>query len=444
MKKPLLLLLLPVSLWGQVVVDTIIHLPLPPANSFYLPELNKLYISSVNNILVLDCATFEIVSTIPTRSRYPEVDPAYFAYNWRRGKLYTLRWYSPESIIVIDTHTDSVVAWIPFSGTRDLCYVSSTDRVYGAWRDLIVIDCETDSVVRRIPPQPYQHSGAVSWDSVGNKVYVGDGWFHPRIKMVYSCVNDSLLKVFDPGVDWPDVFYFSPARRRAYYGPDGGHPGVAVLDTRRDSVIKVFDINYSSWVRGAWNGRDDKVYLSDEVVIYAIDCATDSVVSEVPLRQVLDICWVPWSNRLYASVYRYTDSLTYVAVLDCRNDSLILTGLEVGSFPLAICADEVNQRVYVCCRGDATLYVLKDVPDGVAEERSPKPAAVSPLRVFPSPARDRVWLEGADKAALFAPDGRRAASLTRGKNDIRSLPRGIYFVRVAGFDSPVAKVILSR
>lgn len=98
---------------------------------------------------------------------------------------------------------------------------------------------------------------------------------------------------------------------------------------------------------------------------------------------------------------------------------------------------------YLAATADGLLIAEFYGADVTESELTPKPTAPR-LQLVPNPARDRVWLEGADKAALLTPDGRRAATLRRGRNDIRSLPRGIYFVRVAGFDSPLAKVILSH
>uniref|UniRef100_A0A7C4CC77 T9SS type A sorting domain-containing protein n=1 Tax=candidate division WOR-3 bacterium TaxID=2052148 RepID=A0A7C4CC77_UNCW3 len=156
--------------------------------------------------------------------------------------------------------------------------------------------------------------------------------------------------------------------------------------------------------------------------------------------------WALWGDRRYALpdtvdiCVRYFDGDTWsgrVVVTTCpRMEAAPQAAAALGKVWVVWTARESQDRWL--------LYYSHTLPSGVAEERSPKPAAVSPLRVFPSPARYWVWLEGADKAALFTPDGRRAASLTRGRNDIRSLPRGVYLVRAADADSPVSKVVLSR
>ena len=54
--KKLLLVLIPLTLFAQVEIDTIIRLPVPLGQGPYLPELDKLYIGSFarDQFLVLD------------------------------------------------------------------------------------------------------------------------------------------------------------------------------------------------------------------------------------------------------------------------------------------------------------------------------------------------------------------------------------------------------
>lgn len=91
-----------------------------------------------------------------------------------------------------------------------------------------------------------------------------------------------------------------------------------------------------------------------------------------------------------------------------------------------------------------TGTVVVRVPDGIGELPA-RPVATRP-GLHPSPARDRVWLSGVEEAALYAPDGRRAAVLRPGENDVRLLAPGVYFFRADGAaaGAGLRKVIVQR
>ncbi|MEO0077454.1 MAG: hypothetical protein ABIK86_00440 [candidate division WOR-3 bacterium] len=430
----LLLLLVPLSLLAQVEVDTVIRLHSRVWGGHYVPELNKLYLCADSKIIVADCSAYQVKTEIP----YPgDPGPGRFTWNPDRQKLYFSANSLPETLFVIDAAADTAVAQVYCPAPWNSVYAPNVDRLYyrqgRPLRSLAVLDCATDSVVQEIPPpaEPYSF-GDVSWDSLHKKVYASLVVFgYPTLLAAVDVCTDSLWLLDVPNINFAQGLVFNHARHKAYYV---GSPLVAIC-TDGDTVIKVLSvgtpgIEFDEPV--ALNTRDDKLYVSGfGPVLRVIDCATDSVVKTIPYPAAWPACivrWVPWSNRIYCgnSAYRCDTTLW---VLDCATDSFI-AGLDLGEYdPFGIQLDPIRQRIFAIGADTLTVHVLRDLPDDVAEEPGRKPAAAVPLRVLPSPARDRVWLEGADKAVLFTPDGRRVATLTYGSNYVRHLSRGVYFVR---------------
>ena len=405
--KLLFFLLLPVMVRAQVLIDTVIQLPARVRNCIYLPSVNKLYIGSENCLVVVDRATYA-VSTIPTGDDYNEPNCYSFAWNWRRDKLYVLP-QAYDTILAIDVRADSIVSRIPWVG-RAQAYASGRDCLYGTeWGNLVVIDCATDSIIKTIPPNPIDHSGSVWWDSVGNKVYTHGGYNYPHTEQAYSCYNDSLVAVFDPGVQYPIFMASCPEHRLTCYTDNSFGPArLPFLDTERDSVVRILSIEAIYEV--ALNRAQHKFYAIGEYVeshqirdtIFAISCDGCSVVAKVPFPDFFasTLCWTPWSNRIYTVGWPDDDSTAQLRVIDCRMDSVIV-GIDLPPFPRDVVADTVNQCVYVPCESDSCLYVFRDVPPGVVETLAAITPAVS-FSVSPNPAEDHVTINASVPASVHA------------------------------------------
>ncbi len=402
---PCLLLLSPLLLFGQVSVDTVVRLPHRPWDIFYIPGVNKLYINTSANryMMVVDCETYAITKVIPTGLNAGVA--TYQTLDWRRDKLYCI-YTTPLDMAVFDTRLDSLVKWLPIQGSRAPCYVSTNDEVYAVDTCINVIDCEADSVVRTIPPVPGHAWGKVAWDSVGRKVYVtGRG---AGTLFAYSCDTDShLATISHPDIGSPIVIAISPASRRAYAGWSTFGRPVAVLDCKADTFIRDLDIDYEDcFGDDIWNPVEDKVYLpglgwQSHDTTFGVNCAADSVVSRTPVDAQVAQCWTPWSNRLYA-----LSTWDYVRVLDCRTDSAVVDRLELGNWPIGITCSETNQRVYVICAGDTTLYVLREDAGAIAE--TPEPERAEPMGpTLLTRAQLMTELQTDPSLSLFDASGRR-------------------------------------
>lgn len=410
--RKLILLLVPLVLFAQVKVDTVIRLPDYLLKGFFIPELNKLYIHTRDfRFLVVDCSTYQLKAEIPSGSGQ---GVARYQWNPRRQKLYlTDGW--PDTCRVVDPVADTVLK--RFYMPSRAAYIPSVDRLYvGSWdgsRDLLAIDCASDTVVKRIPmPIPGYNFGTPAWDSVGNKLYVLLGMFgSPPWLAVYACPSDSLLALIDPCAELiTSGMNFNYRYRKAYY--TGDYAGV--IDTKNDTLIKQLPV-YGGAI--AVNARDDKTYIAGcnstmTDTVFVIDCATDSIVKKVVYYTAWYpeyAHWVPWSNRLYFA----NSCEEFAVVLDCNTDSIIVPELRLPGAqyaPIDIQLDPIRERIFAIGAESTSVHVLRDVVSGVAETPAPRPSPGATVRL--RELRDAVELEyhlespGWVDVAVFDPAGR--------------------------------------
>jgi len=404
--KRLLFVLVPLVLFAQVEIDTVMKLPTRLGQAFFVPELNKLYVvPHVNepNLYVLDCSTYTLRTQIP-------LGPGgaggitHFSWSSLRHKLYVVSNPNIDSTLVIDAVTDSVIntLGVPHEWYNDI-YLSDIDvRFKPSDNTLYAYECATDTVIRRLPI----HSTCASWDSVGRKLYVGQGSM--KKLYVYDYLNDSCLKVIDVSAvlaTYPDACVFSRTHRRAYVSSfqfELGYDHIGIVDTDRDTLLRVLPVRVRMGLHGqvAVDERDGKVYMTDSNgnqekpdTMWVVDCATDSVLKKfecVPAGET-DVCirWVPWSNRIYL-VNRGPDYIHKgsLVVIDCETDSVIVPGMLMSNdYIRDIQLDPIRERIFVVGADSYNVYVLRDVEGGVVEEpASAGSATASGLQVHQTPS----------------------------------------------------------
>ncbi len=462
--RRLVLLLIPVALFAQqVVVDTVIRFPGEVGNGCFFPELNKLYVDNYpNGYFVLDCSTYQLKPEIPAQAFLD-----HYSWDWRDQKLYVLSNPSPDSTIVVDVAADSVIGCL--ADCRDVfcdAYLSDIDvRFKPARETLYEYDCRNDAIKRRLPI----FSTCASWDSVGRKLYVGQG-ADGRL-YVYDYLRDSCLKVIDvsaiPATE-PDACVFSHKYRRAYvssYQMDIGPDYVGILDTDRDTLLRVLPVRLENGLYRSVvvNDSDGKAYMTDcdgwyghPDTMWVVDCATDSVLKKFECthegRAEICIRWVPWSNRIYL-IDASPDSVHggSLVVVDCNTDSVIVPGMLLGGNLYDIQLDPIRRRIFVTGDTDK-VFVLHD--SGYAAVQETPNAEGRAMNVSPTIVRGVLSLRGATShklqaASLLDIAGRKVLDLRLGANNVQGLAPGAYFVRsepsaVSRQPSAVTKVVVTR
>ena len=398
--RRLVLVLIPMVLFAQVEVDTVIRLSTRLGQGHFIPELNKLYVMPFygqSDLFVIDCSTYSLKTQIPIGAAGAT---SRFSWNSSRRKLYVTSRHPMDSTLVIDCAADSVTGWlnVPHEWYSDV-YRSDIDvRFKPVIDSLYEYECAADTVIRRLPVI----STCASWDSVGRKLYVGQGNLEKLY--VYDYLNDSCLKVIDVSAvtaTTPDALVFSRSHRRGYIssfqfeplGPDD----LGIVDTERDTLLRVLPVRISSGVYNqvAVDERDGKVYVPDSDgsyespdTMWVIDCATDSILKkfECVRRGKTNMCirWVPWSNRIYlVNEGPHIGFASSLVVIDCNTDSVIVPEMLTShGFIRDIQLDPIRQRIFVIGVDSTDIYVLRDVEGGVVEDSAPaSPASTSGLNV---------------------------------------------------------------
>jgi len=457
--KKLLLALVPLTVFAQFEIDTIVRLPVPLRKGSYLQDLNKLYLGSYakDQYLVLDCSTYQLKTQIPVEG----AGFYHYSYNWRRQKLY-VTFVSPESTLVIDAAGDSVLRWLGvYRESRNDVYLSDLDvRFKPAVDTLYEYECDADTIIRRWPI----HSTYVSWDSVHHKLYVGQGSYAKLY--VYDYLADSCLKVIDVGAintRMPDACVFDYSHHRAYVSHwhlDYVEQEVGIVDTERDTLIRVLPVNaeYGVFDHVVVNERDGKAYIAARRdTMWVVDCATDSVLRKFECGEggEMGLCirWVPWSNRIYLIYYLWGDRK--LAIIDCNTDSVILSGVSLDACK-DIQLDPVRRRIFLIGTPDTNcVSVLRDT--GYAAVETPKiddvpvtsglqarmvsggweiqytlasPGAVE-LSVYDQLGREVRQLAAEDRSA-----GRHLLSWDCRDSSGNHVPAGVYFIQLR---TPAAK-----
>jgi DNA-binding beta-propeller fold protein YncE len=465
------------ALFAQVVVDTVIRFPDEVGGACFLPELNKLYVDDhPNGYFVLDCSTYQLRPELPAPANL-----GHWSWNRRRLKLYVTHNPYPDKTMVIDAAGDSILRWL------EVCYEMHTDaylsdvdlRFKPAVDTLHEFECDADTVIRRLTLGGL--STCASWDSVGHKLYVGQG--SRKELYVYDYLTDSVLKVIDVsavGAVMPDACVFSRTHRRAYVSSFQGEPSytnVGIVDTERDTLLRVLPVRLRDglYKQVAVDEQDGKVYITDSDgwwntpdTMWVVDCASDSVLKkfECAPRGHTSMCirWVPWSNRIYLiNVYPDPVHNGSLVVIDCNTDSVIVPGMLLGDYLYDIQLDPIRQRIFVV--GDTNkVYVLRDTGyGGIAEDEPSGPRPASGLQVqmtsggfdlsysIASPCRidlsvyDLMGREVKRLVAEQQPGGEHRVNWDcRDKNRV-SVARGVYFARLdtPGF-ADVRKAVVSR
>jgi YVTN family beta-propeller protein len=417
-----------------------------PTDVLWNPASNKVYTanSQGGTVTVIDGATNQILATVPVAD-----DPTFLCYNSVANKVYCTSG-DPDWLYVIDGVGDTLIRKVRMRG-------APTRMVFNALMNKLYVLCYDDQMVR-------VYDGSV--DTLVAEVWVGST---PGGALLWHPVSE---RVFCPVVWYSDI------------------DTVVVVDCATDEIVARRPVGRLPYAI-CWNPVNDLVYVATRYAIYALSPTGDSVVVQVP-GYAIDVCAVPFSNKLYATrgpglsvidCYTHTvvDSLAMSAgiwicdtvrakayatgnpapVVDARADTLVTT-IPMGRSSDALCWNRTNSRVYIADAMDDAVYVIRDTATGVAE---PAVAAInlSPLIVAsPNPFTRAVAIEcGAQLApgagvCIFSQDGRQVRRLALGltlpgsprtstwdgKDELgRRVARGVYLAVVEGQAGVRAKLV---
>jgi DNA-binding beta-propeller fold protein YncE len=457
------------------VVDSI---PLPTVPSHYIaalgfwPHRNELYgVTNRDLAFIVDAS----VDTVAGGVSYAAYQPRQMVHNPAGNKLYMLC-PGHDEILVLDSTFGTPKHILGGAVDSDALPVlnHALNRLYVAdYHSLRVIDCNSDSLLRSIALAGVSRPRPVMVPYL-NKLYVFDDMGSGDYVYAYDCLRDTAVRLFGQDDDVTCAVY-DPRSNHIFFACEDA-PTLRVLDPVTDSVVKTFDLVGGSY-RGAMALNLDlgRLYYTDQSpeLMFTIDLLSDSIVGVESLPWDIDTMFL---NRRLGKLYmcsrgtaavlvfdcnqgamvdtvyagfRYTGLmndrndklyLRYGAVVDCRYDSVV-TRLDSIN-PRSMAWDAIHNRVFQATT--SRLYVYRDDLSGV-EDRPVGP----PEQRFATIVRGVLLLPEVENGApenrrlLLDVCGRKVLDLRPGRNDVRALPVGVYFVRqVVG--GQTTKVVVQR
>jgi hypothetical protein len=225
---------------------------------------------------------------------------------------------------------------------------------------------------------------------------------------------------------------------------------IAVIDCAINRVVKIVPAGDGDVL--FYNSRRNKLYCASSGYqgrVAVISCSTWTLDTTLTLQTgVRALDYDPVADRLYC----LPSSGSWVSVIECRRD-IVVSQVLAGEYPAAIAFASAQRRMYVANQYGSSLTVIKDTAHAGVEEdagsgiegRTPQVTVVSGVLVLAqAPSRK-------PQAASWLLDisGRKVLDLAPGPNDVRALPPGVYFVRVAQAQAQaqaqaVRKVVITR
>ncbi len=324
---------------GVIVAEAITckrlaRIPTGPVKALcFVPPHNKLYVARVgsDSVVVVDCATNLIASTIHTASIVPVMQ-----YNSQNDRLYC----GGNSVTVIDCAADTVIHTIPVGATV-FAIDSTKSKLYaGGDGPLAVVDCAEDTVVATIP---LVHGvGALSFNVTAQKVYAAS---RDTLYAIQTGSDSIVARLSLAGL--ASVLTCDPLRNRVYcvYGTHFGS-----IDCAGDSVILTVGVGLTASFIACDVARD-RLYLtfpsySPEAFVY--DATTGQYITKVEVDGIPSGAgWCPSLDRLYCLPRHYTRGGCLLAAVDAGGDSV------AGILPLTMLAGNLSMDSL-----DSKLYFL--------------------------------------------------------------------------------------
>jgi YVTN family beta-propeller protein len=280
------------------------------------------------------------------------------AVNARMNRVYVADWQS-NSLTVIDTSTDRVIASIPVmqrpngvsvNPITNKTYVTSSNS-----RGVSVVNDTTNTVDYTIDAPA---GLAVAVNPVTNRIYIAN----TSTVTVIDASTRSIVGTLTVGFQ-PTGIGVNPVTNRIYVGSQNTND-VSVIDGSTDTVVATIPVTFSPGTFGVdVNPNTDRIYVTNlNGPVSVIDGSTNTVVANIPAVGTLTALVV---NPVLSEVY-VSDQFTYfggpppadkVAVLNATSNMQIAS-VAVGSVPSGIGLDQISGRIYVDNESSDTMSVI--------------------------------------------------------------------------------------
>jgi DNA-binding beta-propeller fold protein YncE len=150
----------------------------------------------------------------------------------------------------------------------------------------------------------------------------------------------------------------------------------------------------------AYNSRENVVYGASETgsLVFALDCATNRVISRIPVQRPLNIVYDSLDNKAYVTVYN-SGSCDSVLVIDGHTHERLRMVPVRGATDLVW--DRISNRVYVSCDMQWDVKVLDCRTDSVITTIR---TGDGPLKMHINPRRRKLYVQNYDEGTVAVVD----------------------------------------
>lgn len=296
------------------------------------------YVTSGNNISVIDTATDKVVDTMEIGSGLLEL-----AVNPTGAKVYVTN-SGNNTVSVIDTNISKVIATVKgLSSPYGIAITPDGKKAYVTNnRDAVfengtvsVIDTGTNTVKDTVKVGSVPHGVTVSPD--GAKIYVAN---EDKTVSVIDTETNKVTATLNVG-QYPDGIAISPDGTKVY-SANGGSDNVSVIDTETNNVTATVPVGDNP-VGVAITPDGTKLYVTNYRgnTTSVINTTTNTVIATLPGDGPYGVSITPDGKKVYVTNLGYDLSGKTVSVIDTETNTVIAT-VKVGSYPreVAVAPDE--------------------------------------------------------------------------------------------------------
>ncbi len=329
----------------------------------HLDRLNRLFcLSEGGRVFVVDCSGDTFQALLPLSARAESAcldtvnDKLYFTYGGRCGYVGVA---DCPSRLVKSYIRCGLPQCMVHDATDGRLYVSTWDRPNGDCGSVSVFTCANDSLLKVIPTG-YVHGG-IRWHSEFNKLYAGvNDTLGQCYIAVIDCDTDSVIRIQARGSP-DDAFWHSllSTELHQFWGISAN--GYTVVDCQGDSIVM-------DTTPGYWNPKGVCYSAAERKVYVMHGFAELTVLSMESLRPVRTfsltgfgfahaIIHVAAAGKLYVAVGCGPDYTDSVYVVETRTDSVV-SRFDAGRHIIqAVCEDATGRYLYCTALALDSPYV---------------------------------------------------------------------------------------
>jgi YVTN family beta-propeller protein len=246
-----------------------------------------------------------------------------------------------DAVVNVGGATPYFSAYCP---VNNCLYVANSDATVS------VINASTYSIITSIVIG--SNGCGVSYNPITNTMYVVCQGVS-KVDVIDCATNTVLTEVLISG--FPFSITYNSLNNTMYVGSNAGT--IDVVDCATNTLLTTINTGGTEdYFSLAYSPNSNKVYAPDSAGsnLFIVDCATNTFTTLFIASSLYGICY----NSIYDRVYITSAATECVYSVSCATGALVGSPVLVGTFPLSIGFEAMNNLVYVCNSTADTLSVI--------------------------------------------------------------------------------------